>query len=283
MKRKKGFLSGLLVLALLPVLGANAFAEEAQEPEENWVRLSEAYYYEGKLNYETEIFYSPDGKTAEYRTHTLNSDGTESLEIEIYFYNQEDQITRTETSDAETGELLERSEWEYDREGRLQRILRYDPEGSLRNEQRNNYYSGGTSTIRGISYDDNGDVLSQWINCYNENHENYSYASFNEEGECVYVREFDYDESGRKVSGTQEGYGSRSSLRFLYDGEGVLQEQIETQEAGYTEGQVSRTLYYYDEQGNVTEEVTLRDGEVSSRVLRTWGPPRGAPGTVAYD
>ena len=60
MKRKKGFLSGLLVLALLPVLGANAFAEEAQEPEENWVRLSEAYYYEGKLNYETEIFYSPD-------------------------------------------------------------------------------------------------------------------------------------------------------------------------------------------------------------------------------
>ena len=33
MKRKKGFLSGLLVLALLPVLGANAFAEEAQEPE----------------------------------------------------------------------------------------------------------------------------------------------------------------------------------------------------------------------------------------------------------
>ena len=281
MKRRNRILSGIMILVLLLTVGVPAFAEE---PEEDWARLYEAHYYKGQLSYELEYFYSPEGKTVEVRTHSLNSDGTETLEIEMYFYNQEDQITRTETSDAETGEVLETSVWEHDEDGRLKRILRYGAEGSLQHEQRNFYSPEGTSTIRSISYDDNGEVLSQWVTRYNEFHESYYTASFDEDGERVYVTETEFDKDGRKVSGTHEGYGS-SVLRYLYDADGVLQESIETQMSGYAEGRVTRTLYYYDEHGNVTEELSLMDGEVTSRTVRTWilrGEASGT-GTVSDD
>ena len=282
MKRKNRILAGLLILVLMATMGATAFAEEQ---EEDWAKVYEAHYYKGQLSYEFEYFYTPEGKTAEVRTHTLNSDGTETLEFEIYFYNQEDQITRTETRDAETEEVLESSVWEYDENGRLKRILRYGAEGSLQHEQRNFYSPEGTSTIRSISYDDNGEVLSQWVTRYNEFHESYYTASFDEDGERVYVMETEFDEDGRKVSGTHEGYGSSSVLRYLYDAEGVLQESIETQMSGYAEGRVTRTLYYYDKHGNVTEELSLMDGEVTSRTVRTWilrGEASGT-GTVSND
>ena len=291
MKKRYSLLSAIIILSLLLGLLPSVFAEgisetqdlqdaqsedkapdnnEVLDEEEHWYLLSEAYYYSGELRSETEMDYNPDGSITERRKHEFRPDGTETRLAETYHFDENSRITGSETQDQDTGEIVEYSVWSFYDNGRLRQILHFKDEETLQYEQKNSYLEDG-STIKIIWYDDNGEVESRSVIWYDVDDNNYKYESFDENGKRVYIRETVFSKDGKKENGYEKGYGSKSIQKYVYDEDGMLLECISTQQDGYFAGCVTRTLYSYDEHGNQTEELTLSEGDVLSRYVRTWG------------
>ena len=269
-KRVLNLISLILISATILCLQAAAFAEDNPEAQkENWVLVYMAYYYSGELSSETEMTYNASGSITECSTHIINQDGTETWEVESFTFDDNDRLTGSETLDKETGEILKYSIWRHNKDGRLQQILYYDADGSLQSEQNNRNIEDG-SKIEVIQYDDNEEIRSHSVSWYDNNHRNYKYESYNEYGEPEYIRKDFFGSDGNKKSGYEKGYGSKSTLKYIYDDDGLLLECIKTQESGYSSGRVTRTIYSYDEHGNQTEEITLYNGEILSRYAKTW-------------
>lgn len=245
--------------------------ENVEIPEGKWVRLYDAYYYSGKLERETETTYNADGQVAENHIHEINRDGTETWQIETFFNDEKNRISGSERKDQETGEIVEYSVWQFNENGMLQQVQYFDAEGNLKHEQINSYYDVG-STIESIMYDDNGEVYNRYLYYRDKNDNDIKYESFNEFGELTFIKETTYDADGRKAGGYEEGYESKSTLKFIYDDEGILRECVQVRESRYSTGQETRIQYSYDEHGNQTEELSITDGKENYRHISTWGP-----------